>query len=656
MPVTPTYPGVYIEEIPSGVHTIVGVSTSVAAFIGFFKEGPMNIARQINGMTDFNRIYGGLDKRSVASYAISQFFLNGGTEAWVVRVASKDKSDPNNVIEPTKASATIKKGTTPAADVIMTAEAKSEGIWGNNLRIEVDHVTSDPTKKFNLTVTRYDGPGAEAKPIASEEYLELTATVGDSRYYVNVVNDASSMINLKKENDGLPASNGTLSKVISLTSAQIGNLNKKQMKVKIGSGTGQTVTLEDWVAADAPSDLRQLRPYLEQAIRKADPNDPAFTGAEVLLVDTNRFLIRSGRGSASYKPNDIVDVSKEDADSLADDLGFTGNGICENVQQYVLGCDAGDLAGAQSASTPGDDGVVPDATALKGEPDHKTGMYALEDVDLFNILCIPRTADLTGTEPQVVIDAALAYCEKKRAFMIVDIPESINTVEEIKDWLDANSSFRNKNAALYFPRFKIPDAMNEYRLRPVAASGTIAGLYSRIDTTRGVWKAAAGTQASLRGVTELDLKMTDAQNGTLNKLAINCFRTFPVYGRVCWGARTLVGSDQQASEWKYIPIRRLTLFIEESLFRGTKWVVFEPNGERLWSQIRMNVGAFMMSLFRQGAFAGSTPDKAFYVKCDAETTTPNDRNKGIVNIEVGFAAMKPAEFVIIKIQQMAEKE
>jgi phage tail sheath protein FI len=124
-----------------------------------------------------------------------------------------------------------------------------------------------------------------------------------------------------------------------------------------------------------------------------------------------------------------------------------------------------------------------------------------------------------------------------------------------------------------------------------------------------------------------------------------------VYGTVVWGARTLQGNDERGSEWKYIPVRRTALFIEESLYRGTQWVVFEPNDEPLWSQIRLSVGAFMQDLFRKGAFQGTTPRDAFFVRCDAETTTQYDIDRGIVNIQVGFAPLKPAEFVIISIQQ-----
>ena len=184
-------------------------------------------------------------------------------------------------------------------------------------------------------------------------------------------------------------------------------------------------------------------------------------------------------------------------------------------------------------------------------------------------------------------------------------------------------------------------------------SGAIAGIMARTDTQRGVWKAPAGLDATLVGVPALSVPLTDAENGELNPLAINCFRAFQTAGRVVWGSRTLRGSDQLGDEYKYIPVRRTALYIEESLYRGLKWVVFEPNDEPLWAQIRLNVGAFMHNLFRQGAFQGSSPRDAYFVKCDKETTTQTDIDLGIVNVLVGFAPLKPAEFVIIKLQQIA---
>jgi len=660
MPVAPTYPGVYIEEIPSGVRTITGVATSIAAFIDFFREGPLNKAVQIFGMADFEREFGGLDTRSEASYAVSQFFLNGGSEAWVIRTAH----DGGGLNALATASVTIKKGTTPAAVDIMKITALSAGLWGNNLRVTIAP-SALGADRFDLTAVRYASPDPTALAIKSEKYLGLSVTPASAKYFVDVINDESSLIRVEDlRNAGsiaagdLPVPNGSFSKAdITLTSAQIGALNGKKISVKIGAPAAVDATLN--YAGATVDDLRKLRGPLENAIRNASADNPAFAGATVELIG-NRYLVKSGRG-ANYLPTDVVDITNSGADTTADDLQFTGAGRIDNVQESGLGPDPANSAvgtniKGMKVGVKGLDGQPPEANDIIGSDLLKTGIYALKDVDLFNILCLPRAAEIGLTQPtqmDQIIAKALAFCKERRAFLIVDVPPNINEVQEVKDWLEVHNAFRDRNTALYFPRLKVPDPLDEFRLRSVGASGTMAGLYARTDSARGVWKAPAGTEATLAGVVELDAKLTDPQNGTLNPLAINCARTFPIYGNVAWGARTLDGSDQAGSEWKYIPIRRLALFLEESLYRGTKWVVFEPNDEPLWAKVRLNVGAFMMSLFRQGAFQGSTPDKAFYVKCDAETTTQDDRNKGIINIEVGFAPLKPAEFVIIKIQQIA---
>lgn len=180
----------------------------------------------------------------------------------------------------------------------------------------------------------------------------------------------------------------------------------------------------------------------------------------------------------------------------------------------------------------------------------------------------------------------------------------------------------------------------------------MAGIYARTDVARGVWKAPAGISATLQGASVVG-KINDADNGVLNMQGINVLRTFPVYGNISWGARTLEGADLLASEWKYIPVRRVALFIEETLYQNLKWAVFEPNDEPLWAQIRLAVGAFMGNLYRQGAFQGTSAGGAYFVQCDSTTTTQLDIDSGIVNIRVGFAPLKPAEFVVISIQQIA---
>jgi phage tail sheath protein FI len=267
------------------------------------------------------------------------------------------------------------------------------------------------------------------------------------------------------------------------------------------------------------------------------------------------------------------------------------------------------------------------------------------------------TANLPDPNVKTIATVAEKLCTDRRAFYILDVPQHDanrdNGITAVMDWLGANGNIRSRNAAVYFPRIAIADPLNNFRLRPTPPSGTIAGLFATIDGARGVWKAPAGTEAVLGGVQQLQYNTTNAENGVLNPLAINCLRNFPVYGTVCWGARTLFGADQMADDYKYVPVRRLALYMEESLYRGTQWVVFEPNDEPLWAQIRLNVGAFMHELFRQGAFQGKTPKDAYFVKCDSETTPQDQINLGIVNIVVGFAPLKPAEFVIIQIQQMA---
>ncbi len=289
--------------------------------------------------------------------------------------------------------------------------------------------------------------------------------------------------------------------------------------------------------------------------------------------------------------------------------------------------------------------------AIVGRRNDKTGIHALVCVDMWNILCLPGVTDRRA------IEAAQQFCEERRAFLIVDPPEDVTTYAEAEAWVQdpANGPPRHRNAAVYFPRVVINDPLDGDRPRVVPPSGLMAGLYARTDDTQGVWKAPAGTGAVLRGVAKLECTLDDTQNRRLNELAVNCLRTFPPHKHVCWGARTLVGTDQHPSEWKYIPVRRLALFIEESLYRGTKWVVCEPNGERLWAQVRMSVGVFMHQLFRKGALQGSTPQEAYLVKCDHETTTQSDIDEGKVNILVGFAPLKAAEFVLIRISHTAKQ-
>jgi len=330
------------------------------------------------------------------------------------------------------------------------------------------------------------------------------------------------------------------------------------------------------------------------------------------------------------------------------------------VAHYTLGTT--NVCGKQSASLAGSDGTgLPQTADIVGDQAQFTGIYALLKVDLFNLLSIPEATRAMASNPNAldanldptsIFSQAMTLCTQRRAFLLIDPPPAVNTVGAGVDWKSTQLGVVAPNGAAFFPRLRLPDPENDYQLRTFAPSGVVAGVYANIDSTRGVWKAPAGIEATLNGVQSMVYKLNDLENGVLNPLGLNCFRTFPVYGPVLWGARTLVGADALANQWKYVPVRRMALFLEESLFRGTQWVVFEPNDEPLWSAIRLNVGSFMQTYFLKGAFQGQTPDQAYFVKCDSETTTQTDIDNGIVNILVGFAPLKPAEFVVIQIEQL----
>jgi hypothetical protein len=666
MPVNPTYPGVYIEEVPSTVRTITGVSTAVAAFVDYFPKGPLNEAVQLFSMADFEREFGGLHRLSEASYQMQQFFLNGGTEAWAVRVGSED--DKTKLAPAGASLLDSKQGKDVVAQVmaglrIRGQTAKNPGRWGNGLRAEVDYDTTarngEAKDLFNLVIRRVDGNGGgPAAP--PETHRNLTMSPDEPNSAAEVVNENSRLVQLlipEKAPRVRPAATGTVGAPIPVPSDAVAAIAKA-----MGSQAGAKVrvTLSDGTIKQClmpkgkpPADMPTVRTLLEAALRGPDPAaphaavHPALANAEVELwgrgtdAEPFQFHVTAGQSAALYQPSLRIRFEQVEAnakDDPAANLGLVD--AVANDQQVPL--------------TGGLDGLAPRGGDLRGSRAEKTGIYALDDVDIFNILCLPRAAEMeSATEMAAVYAEAEAYCAERRAFLLLDVPKDVDTMAEMQAWMRKNDTLRHKNAAVYFPRALIADPLNDYRLRSVGASGTIAGLFAQTDATRGVWKAPAGIDARLRNVQQLAYALTDAENGALNPLGVNCLRTMPVHGNIAWGARTLDGADQQASEWKYLPVRRLALYIEESLYRGTKWAVFEPNDESLWSQLRLNAGAFMHGLFRQGAFQGTSPKEAYFVKCDKDTTTQDDINRGVVNVLVGFAPLKPAEFILLRISQIA---
>lgn len=374
--------------------------------------------------------------------------------------------------------------------------------------------------------------------------------------------------------------------------------------------------------------------------------------------DTKKFNLVVSNTTTSFTET-FRNVSVAPASERRVDLVLQGSSLVrvDGTLQANRPPDTAGGADATGGLNDGDPITQAEISTASGMQGDKLGMYALEKVDLFSLLVIPPykgTADLgTRDVDNDVITNGLAYAKSRRAVMVLDPPPGWTDKAGAKTGAAATPFTRSDHGALYFPRINESDPLRDGQVMTFAPSGAIAGLIAATDARRGVWKSPAGLDTSLVGVTSLTVPLTDLEIGELNPLGINCLRLAPGAGHVVWGARTRDGSDQLASEWKYLAVRRTALFLEESLYRGLQWATFEPNDEPLWSQIRLKVGAFMNNLFRQGAFQGSAPKDAYFVKCDAETTTQNDINLGVVNIQVGFAPLKPAEFVVLRLQQMA---
>lgn len=536
MPVVPshTYPGVYIQEVPSSVRTITGVSTSITAFLGRAERGPVDEPTSINNYADFERIFGGLWSNSSLGEVVQDFYLNGGRQAIIVRVYNAGEAASSSTAKDAP------KTHAPLTVNGLPLEARDPGAWGNNLRARIE--------------------ASDAK-------------------------DAEQRFQLKKE--------------------QLFTLSVFDT---------QTGTLEVF------RDL-SVAPGLQQVDK-------------VLAISSRLVRIPAGATLPEAVPTPSGSTPAKGKTIWTDDSTSTGVAPAEYVS---------------------DGGPLTVATFIgEGLQARKKGLYALEHVDLFNLLSIPPYNN-EDVDPALVAEAAV-YCEKRRAMLLVDPPSTwIDTQKAIAginaaddDASQAGVGTSSKNAMLFFPRIRHAGSLRDH-----APSGAVAGVIARTDVQRGVWKAPAGLEATLNGVSQLSVRLTDDENGELNPLGINCLRSFSGVGPVIWGARTLQGDDRLGSEWKYLPVRRLALYIEESLYRGTKWAVFEPNDEPLWAQLRLNIGAFLHNLFRQGAFQGQKPKDAYFVLCDATTTTQADIDLGLVNIQVGFAPLKPAEFVILSLQQIA---
>ncbi|MEM9190788.1 MAG: phage tail sheath C-terminal domain-containing protein [Myxococcota bacterium] len=781
MPVNPTYPGVYVQEVPSGVRTIVGVGTSTTLFVGRTKQGPLDTPLRLTNYSDFVRNFGEDNTVSDMSRYVRLFFLNGGTDCYVIRVA-KDAATSTVTL--------LNEAGTPSLEV----RAKQAGVLGNSIRIGVDYNTAFPEATFNLEVFRWEvGPTGQRSKVETEKWSNLSMDPASSTFAPTFLTQKSKLIEVSAPFSGPSGRSRSGRPVLNNPAGDTEFLNvwpalipaNSEFRISVDGSPVVTATLNvNWATvADAAQSIVEA---IDDALAAAGAQivapattvsfvqGPAPTAGETRILsiasasggdvriqtalDPNRDVARSlllgtengGIEVGAYadaRPaptgvsflasdlsswntfagtdqGDIVHVILDELDAngnlvptppitfnlnttanltdpMWNELGGGSDGVREklrlirdavnnyqsnnaskffwraelwgsrlafirtrgddnalapfatgttdistqflgNVRYYSVG-----LGGSQGQQTPGlsgSDGQSP-------EPVHYRDAYeiAASDIDLFNILVLPPDNGAGATPLTSLWNDASVFCEQQRAFLIMDDP-GWSSSQEASTGVDAlRIGLAKGHSAVYFPRLQM---LEDGLVVNVGAAGAMAGLYARTDANRGVWKAPAGTEADIRGVVGVDVQLSDGENGQFNPVAVNGIRVFP-NGVVSWGARTMDGADSFASEYKYIPIRRLAEFIKESLYRGLSWVVFEPNDEGLWSQIRLNAGAFMQNLYRQGAFQGQSPREAYFVKCDAETTTQNDRNLGIVNIWIGFAPLKPAEFVVLNLQQIA---
>jgi hypothetical protein len=381
------------------------------------------------------------------------------------------------------------------------------------------------------------------------------------------------------------------------------------------------------------------------------PADPEMDGMLFNLTVTD-----AGTGTSER----FMNVTVVENQPMSLDRVLEGKSDLVRVRLGSMGGERPDAtAGALVVESLVNDGGALEESDLLGQADAGTGLYALNKVEMVNVVCVPPY--LAGGEVDLsVLAAAAQICVDRRAFLIVDAPVGWTTSEaatlgvgSIREALGENG----RNAAVYFPWLCQPDPLRGGEVGVFPPCGAVAGVFARTDEVRGVWKGPAGVEAVLKGVGSLSVLVDDRENAMLNPLGVNCLRLMPRFGPVVWGSRTLRGADGLGdSTWRYVPVRRLALYIEESVVRSTRWAVFEPNDERLWERLSVNISAILHVLFREGALAGSTAKEAYFVRCDATTTVTADVARGLVSVQVGFAPLKPAEFVVLNIRVMAGRE
>ena len=639
-----SYPGVYMEEVSSGVRPIEAAGTSTAAFFGVADRGTIGEVKKIFNFTEFQTHYGGFLNGYFLAHSVYQFFNNGGSQCYVGRVASGTET----------ASVTIQdRGGIPQDSMLISAN--SSGSWGNTLMVIISSDDAFPNI-FSMTVYR-DNEDPDQSPDQLEFFDNLRMNPASPDYVETVVNSRSKNIRVtvnaaNTNNEAGYSESGEIT-----LGSDLLDTDQRRFRVNIHSDGYRTVDLTTALAGADVSSLEVIRNAIQTTIRTFTPlresTPPEVYTVVVSIEDTNHLRITSGLAGTDSKVEILnAEITEENAAGSLH-LGKRNGGTevfgsspmrpqdTPAEDYYYLGDDT--VAGAVSAVVRGDNGTLPPV-----EGDYINAFNWLDTVRDVSLIAVPGIGFTT------VADAGMNYCRNRPlsdCFYIADMGQDDIDLEDAIDYRD-NILTPNSYGAVYFPWLKMldPTGISSEPI-DVPPSGYVAGMYAQIDSKRGVWKAPAGIEAMLGGAVGLVTNLTDIQHGNLNQnpISVCALRKFPGSGLVIWGSRTM-SSDP---EYKYIPVRRMAIMLRVSIFAGIQWAVFEPNDEDLWSQLRMNINSFMMTLFRKGAFQGATPSKAFFVKCDNETTTQDDIDLGIVNVLIGFAPLKPAEFVIVKISQKA---
>ena len=647
---TLTYPGVYVEEVSSGVRPIAAASTSIAAFLGVAEKGPLKKAVKVFNFIEYQNLYGGFLDGYFLGQAVFQFFNNGGTQCYIVRVSGENTMTANIVLND--------RGAT--AQQSLTISAVSPGVWGNKLAVVIADGTNEPGNEFNLSVYWQD----ELTPLEKFENLSMVPSapnfveiiVASSKYIQVAVNQANTNVQAgTSRGAAAPApSSSPLPKDRTWFRINIDGDGYREVNLAdaVGVGPGQVEGLN--TAANVAGAIQFVVKQLPKL--RASTNQNAFTNFQCTLDAAGVLLLTSGAVGLSSSVNVAPASNSSQNTTELLKLGKLNGGqeilgaAVERPLNNPAGIPPGNyyLVGDHAAPTAEVVSVQAgsDGDSITTDQPYTDAFSILNDKEDVSLIAVP------GIGSQNVVGTGMNYCANRPlsdCFFIGDMAQDDTTIEEAKTFRDAITP-KNSYGAVYLPWVRMPDPTGKTpEPIQVPPSGYVAGLYAKTDAQRGVWKAPAGTSAALGGAVGLAVNFTDVQQGNLNPYNINAIRQFAGAGIVLWGSRT-VTSDP---EWNYIPVRRMAIFLRVSIYRGIQWAVFEPNDEDLWAGLRLNIGSFMMTLFRQGAFQGSTPSQAFFVKCDGETTTQGEINLGIVNVLVGFAPLKPAEFVVVKISQKA---